>query len=250
MKALIDTRCLQAATHYGKLGTPTHDKTKEVVDAVCQKRLTGFLEILAEAGVDETVPSDGEIGELRLPLLEQHKCLVLTTRLWSYLPEELDDIVEYCRRGGCILMMSNHAPHHLRDSVLADRFGFSFSEMIYPWHCGAFGVTNLNGESPANHPITAGLGKGITFNNCSIIRIHDPRMMTVLAELPGEPPPNNAFAIAIDRQFGEESGRIVATADSGFIGTKCTAWPGPGQLEEGDNRQFIKNIFSWLCEEE
>jgi hypothetical protein len=41
-------------------------------------------------------------------------------------------------------------------------------------------------------------------------------------------------------------GRVVVTADSGFIGSEGTTFPGTGLIAMGDNRRFIVNILLWL----
>ena len=69
----------------------------------------------------------------------------------------------------------------------------------------------------------------------------------LLALLPEESPPENIFAIAGDRLFGEKSGRVVAIADSGFVAVSNTLFPGPGQWEMGSNAKFIAQIFQWLA---
>ena len=231
------------------MGEPAYDRLKQVVDEVRGERLSGFLQEVSSAAGLEVEPSDGRPGELRLPLLSEYRCLIFTTRLWGWYREELEDIQEFCRQGGSVLIMSNHPPYNRRDNALAKVFGFSFSEPAYPWHGGSFGVTRLMEEHLAEHSITGGLDEGVVFNNCCGVRVEDEGEAThrVLARLPEEPPPANVFALAMEAPLGEGAGRVVGIGDSGFIGASGTGWPGPGQFDEGDNRLFMANAIRWLC---
>jgi hypothetical protein len=62
-------------------------------------------------------------------------------------------------------------------------------------------------------------------------------------EGPETPSMKKIFALSI-----QEKGKIVITADSGFIGDKGSTFPGWGLIEEGDNVLFIRNILSYLLE--
>jgi hypothetical protein len=59
----------------------------------------------------------------------------------------------------------------------------------------------------------------------------------------GLSPNGRYFAHALE---GESIQSRVVTVDSGFIGTCGTMRPGPGLIECGDNKRFIKNMVRWL----
>jgi hypothetical protein len=63
--------------------------------------------------------------------------------------------------------------------------------------------------------------------------------------------PAGAYAVALDGEADlgpGRTGRVLVVADSGFLGEKESAWPGPGQIEAGDNRAFIRNAAAWLAQ--
>lgn len=142
------------------------------------------------------------------------------------------------------------------DSILADKFGFCIE-----------GTTFMNPDSLIHlsesllnpHTLLAGASNApqietITLNStCSI----QSKLGTVITHLPkdmedhvlGLPSTERIFALSIDGRAGELDGckgRIVAIADSGFIGSKGTEKPGRGLIEEGDNLLFIEYILQWL----
>ncbi|MEJ2181509.1 MAG: hypothetical protein P8Y28_14010, partial [Gammaproteobacteria bacterium] len=160
---------------------------------------------------------------------------------------ELEDIQKFVERGSSLLVMSNHPPFDERDDRLARTFGFSFRSPTYPWHGGHYGVTTIRENSLGDHPITESLSDGIVFNNSCRITLEGAENTVILASLPDESAPENIFALAIDGLSEPGSGRIVAIADSGFIGGVDTDVPGPGQFEKGDNQVFLRSIISWLC---
>ncbi len=120
MKFLIDTRSLQAATHFRNGG----------------ERLSSFLTMVEEISGTPPEPSPGEPNELRSSLLKTCDCLVLTTRpfLWPLSPEEIEDIGNFVEGGSSLLVMSNHPSltgtsdndFVTNDNELARAFEFSF----------------------------------------------------------------------------------------------------------------------------
>jgi len=245
MKCLIDTRCLQASTHYEKLGDAWDEESQEKVDQAKGRRLEAFIAVMKSCGYSPE-PSKGDPDELRLPMLQNYQCLVLTSRINQFSQHELNDIPAFVSQGGSLLIMSNHPPFEAMDDVLARKLGFSYKSLSYPWHKGMGGVTTIKDDCLKEHPATKGLKKGIVFNNSCIISLKDKGFST-LALLPGESSPENIFAVAKDNLFGKKSGRVVAVADSGFVGESSTLFPGPGQWKMGDNAKFITQIFQWLA---
>jgi len=246
MKVLIDTRSLQGAYHFGRLpDLPDEEKYVEAKKSI-GNRLKTFLRILEKETSNKPAPSEGKLGELQSSLLKEFDTLVILTRMFFLAPEELDYIQEFVKNGGNLLMMSNHPPFNEFDNPLAEIFGFSFQSPTYPWHRGGYGLTNVISSNLLNHEITRDLNSGLIFNNSCRIELEKKGGNSILAKLPDEPAPLNNFAIAMDKPYGKESGKIVAVADSGFIGEDDTKNPGPGQIGKADNKKFITNIFMWL----
>ena len=103
-------------------------------------------------------------------------------------------------------------------------------------------MTEIRDDDLRVHPITDGLSGPIVFNNgCRI----STSAGDILATLPGEKLGPNVFAMAIDIQ-PKRKGRVVVTADSGFIGDDNTDFPGPGLIGKGGNRDFVQQVFDWL----
>jgi hypothetical protein len=248
MKFLIDTRSLQAATHFGKLGEWKNKAVPKNFIQARGERLSGFLRVIEDVSGVTPEPSPGLPNELCSSYLDSYACLVLTTRIFMLSREEIEDIRKFVTAGGSLLVMSNHPPFNKRDNKLATAFGFNFLSPVYPWDMGQMGVTTIQGDDLGQHPITKELEQGIVFNNSCRIAISETAIATILAYLPKESPPENIFALAMERSGGaQESGRIVAVADSGFVGQATTKAPGPGQFEKGDNATFLRNVVSWLC---
>ena len=246
MKVLIDTRSLQGAFHYGRLPElPDEEKYKEAKKSI-GLRLETFLSIVEKETGIKPVPSEGKVGELQTSILREFDTLVILTRMFFLSPEELEDIKDFVKDGGNLLLMSNHPPFSEFDNPLSEVFGFSFQSPTYPWHRGFYGLTNIISPSKNTHEIMRGLQSGVFINNSCRIELESKSGIDILATFPDEPEPSNIFAIAIDKPYGVESGRIVAVADSGFIGEDSTKNPGPGQMGKGNNKKFISNIFSWL----
>jgi len=160
LKCLIDTRCLQAAVHYDRLGKARDAEEQEQVDHAAQNRLKSFLARIESCGYSPEA-SKGEPGELRLSLLKNYQCLVLTTRIYQLSESELNDIMEFVEQGNSLLVMSNHTPFEERDNTLARKLGFSFKSPDYPWHMGGFGVSTIKDSCLTEHQITHGLKQGI-----------------------------------------------------------------------------------------
>ena len=247
MKYLIDTRSVQAAIHYGVYGESTAAAVRENYNKSSGLRLSRFLKHIEAVSGELPEPSHGRENELQLAYLNQYDGLVLTTRMYHFSQVELEHIRQFVEGGASLLVMSNHPPFDQRDDKLARLFGFSFKAPMYPWHGGHYGVTTIHEGDLGDHPITQTLANRVIFNNSCRIVINDAANAIVLAKLPEESPPENVFALAIDRPLGAKSGRVVAIADSGFIGGMDTTIPGPGQFEKGDNPVFMRNVISWLC---
>jgi hypothetical protein len=235
MKVLLETAGMQASVHRGIY---THTPAG--------RRLHSFVKFL------ETLGAKVEFTASETSLLSQDDFLgtalfVVTTRrprLDARSETELELLDRFVRDGGGLLLMSNHPfpkkKNVLPDDLLAARFGVKFNAPIYPAPETAGGYTHISGEDILDHSITRGLSGPIVFNNCCRLS-HSGGI--ALALLPGESKMPNVFAVAND---DHGKGRVVVTADSGFIGEKDTIWPGPGLIAEGNNAEFIQRILRWL----
>jgi hypothetical protein len=246
VKVLIDTRSLQGAYHFGKLGNlPKDDKYDETKKSI-GKRLEKFLSIVEKETGNTPTASKGKVDELRISLLKEFDVLAILTRIYLLSQKEISDIKEFVKKGGNLLLMSNHPPFCEFDNPLAESFGFTFLSLTYPWHRGGYGLTTIKDENLRSHEITRNMKKGIIFNNSCRIKINEDSNMKILATLPEEPEPNNIFAVVINKPFGKQSGNVVGIADSGFTGNDGTKSPGPGLIGKGDNIKFLSNIFRWI----
>ena len=57
-------------------------------------------------------------------------------------------------------------------------------------------------------------------------------------------PDKCAFAMMLDRRG--QAGRVLATADSGFIAEEGVPGSGPGLIGQGENREFVVGALRWL----
>ena len=166
--------------------------------------------------------------------------------------------------------MSNHAdlpghnPHDLRehDQVLAERFGVTIERF---WVAGVRdgGPTEINGgHLRRSHPVISG---GIDYQPVSSVVVNNFSAIRSAPQhgLISYPPSMREhrtgislhgvhFAVALEpdkyRHEGKK-GRVIVTANSGFVGTTGTSKPGPGLYDLGDNSQFALNCIRWLANE-
>jgi hypothetical protein len=185
--------------------------------------------------------------------------VVTATRTYPPLDEELQSLRSFVTGGRGLLVLTNHADwpghndhdHTRHDRPIVELFGLRVERA---WFRTPEDLTSIVTEDfRSDHPIVAGGRHGrsvesIVFNNCSamatgtsewIVRL--PR--TTVDERGGLSPDGLAFAAAVSR--GE--GRVVAVADSGFIGTPGSHVPGPGLLDRGSNLQFATNALLWAA---
>jgi len=232
MSILLDRKSLQVASHCG-----------DFHPSVLGKRLEIFLGILE--GIDGEIPDQD--NSLLYEVIFKHDLLVIPTRISPFEREELTAIERFVKNGGSLLLMSNHTPFKEglpdfteHDKQFTERVNVHLEGPVFPDHHGRDGLTTIEGDDLC-HDITRNLEKGIVFNNSCQIRSDNERAQ-ILARLPGIPEENQCFALAIEHQ----SGRIVFTADSGFIGNEDTNTPGPGLIDHGGNRLFVEGVVKWL----
>ena len=221
------------------------------------RRLADLLAALAaRPGIQTTFSTS---GALSADQLRGHDVLLLTTRKKSeadYAEAELDAVEQFVRDGGGLLLMSNHGDIPGRpypdltasDALLAARFGIEIENSFFaapewgrpieiPPEC-------LNQE----HPILRGIGaanpvRSLVVNNSCSIR---PEGGVPLVFLPAAMRDHREDRPSTGRCFAVARDRVVVVADSGFIGSAGTAFPGAGLLDRGDNLPFIVNMLQWL----
>jgi hypothetical protein len=248
MKVLVDGNGLQTRAH-----------------AQDGKRLATFLArlaVLPDCHVTLTLEAP-----LTAELLGEQDVLVITTRKWQtspYAPAELDCIAAFVRAGGGLLLMSNHGDvpgrHPLdmtrSDALLARAFGVAIENAFFahpePNRLSEFCEADLL----TTHPIIRGAAgeapvRSLVTNNCCSIISPDGAPLVYLTgqmvdQRNGFPVQGRCFAVALENSAQVGRGRVVVVADSGFIGTEGTTFPGIGLIEHGDNARFARNAVRWL----
>ena len=242
MKILIDSNTFQVQAHM------EHPEVKG-------RRLIPFLELLRA-----TTGGSIEFGGAAVTASALQGCdlLIIPIRTVPFETAELDAIERYVKSGGRLFHLSTHAPVHLQDNVLAQRFGLGFEG-------ASFKVPNKLTHIPYrlinDHPITSARHGGLpvqtlVFNSCGSVLY---RAGQVLAWVPmpasdlvtGKTPYSRAFAVSLDGRRGDPgvgNGRLLAIANCGLVGAKGTDYPGKGLIEEGDNKLFLERAIGWLLE--
>lgn len=187
--------------------------------------------------------------------------LLVATRVSPASDAERRCLRSFVERGGGLLLLTNHADwpghneydHTRHDRSIAELFGLSIERA---WFRTPGGVTRVStSDFDRNHPILTAKGvdgrsvESVVFNNCSALTCTSARgiirlPLSVVDERCGLSPEGLAFAVAM--ACGD--GRVVATADSGFIGSPSSLAPGPGLLDRGSNLLFVTNALLWAAE--
>lgn len=260
MRILIDSLGLQARIH-GQDG----------------RRLATFL--LELGRIPDCAVRFSPPAPLSGDVLREYDVLVIATRKIGdnpYTEVELEAIPAFVQRGGGLLLMANHGdipgkPYPnmtLNDAVLARSFGIEIENTFFASPEWQDSVEIAGADLCLAHPILSGAQTGqpvrsLVMHNCSSLRTGEAGVP--LAALPGtlrdyrngNPPQGRYFAIAADRGRLTGAGRVVVTADSGFIGSQAdaqpgfiaanaTTRPGFGLIAAGDNRRFIRNTLLWI----
>lgn len=188
--------------------------------------------------------------------------LVLTTRFRAcpYTRSELKAIEDFVCAGGSLWVMANHSrvpgtrmgDFTTEDSRLLSRFGIRTAEACFhtPGHLTELAI---RGEAAYTlWPDRPGQisGPPVVINNCCGFHANSAQALVMLNEDMVDQGPNRlspvgmAFAVLIDQN--SSGGRVLATADSGFIGEPGVPASGPGLIDRGGNRQFIDRAIWWL----
>jgi hypothetical protein len=244
---VIDRQSLQVMAHLDE----TIDKdgvTYENPDGK-NKRLNRFFELL-QSVADNYIISESEITE---SALVGCKLFVTLTRPIPFSPSEIEVIYNFVQKGGNLLLMSNHEPMHQFDALLAEKFDVKVWGDTY-WSGERKKYATLTEIDLTEHQIITGKAdneriQSIVTNTTCRIECDRGEVIAYLADSmvrrKGEGVENtserNIFALSV-----EEKGKIVITADSGFLGDEGSTFPGWGLIEEGDNFHFIRNILLYL----
>jgi hypothetical protein len=188
----------------------------------------------------------------------------------AFTEEECDAVRDWARRGGRLLLVTDHEPTGAAARNLAQRFGVdlrngSAMENSVKNHLvgcqGCIFFTRENGLL-GDHPITRGrdmservpgvmTGVGLSLKgpdgSAVILKLAD----TVFDQLPnGEKVPAAGRAQGVAFKFGK--GRVVVLGEAAVISGQATGRPGTnidrwGRHHPGiDARQFALNIMHWL----
>lgn len=201
-------------------------------------------------GYDLLVIAGARSGGAEVPLEERGRP--------AFTDAEADAVREWVRGGGALLLITDHYPIGGAAQTLADRFGVTMSNAFTedPEHQRLSPIEIVftrKEEMIAEHPITRGVKKIVTFGGQSL---HGPLMDSVnllrlspaaMDRLPdGRRIPAEGRSQALALPFG--NGRVVVlgeaamlTSQEGETGTIGFTVPGY------DNRQFALNVVRWLA---
>ena len=249
-RVLFDPHSLQAWQHRRDLG---HEVPPYLggLPTNPTPRLRALTELLTGVGL-EPVFAEGELPTLSG--LNSYGILVTGSRLKPFTDSEVADLVRFAERGGGLLIMSNHgasesAPNDLTryDRGLVRELGVTLECTVFSAPRGEARRENQTLAPARDHPTMQGI-RGIAINNCSSLVCEGaPHLVEIPHDwkdaLAGGDPKGRGFALAIDERI---DGRVLIMTDSGFIGTPGTHVPGPGMIDQADNRNLMLNIFSWL----
>lgn len=212
-----------------------------------EPRLRSVCDLLIALGLEPTFPEN----ELPSPSgMDEVEIIVTGSRLKAFTDDEIASLVRFAEERGGLLIMSNHgaaqgAPNDFTryDRPLVDRFGIELE-------CTGFSGLKRSRAVPVSgaHPTTKGV-RELSINNCSSLRCaRAPSVVDIPSNwhdrLAGIQARGRAAAVAIDEGI---DGRVFVLSDSGFMGNEGTRSPGPGLIDQADNRKFLTNVFSWLA---
>src|ERR1043165_1963454 len=171
----------------------------------------------------------------------------------AFTKEEVDAVREWVRRGGALLLLTDHEPVASAEESLARAFGVQpmktvvldeehHFETYYPSHA----LASRDNGLLADHPVTRGVKRVVIFGGQSLLF---PKSATVLVRVG-----KRAHAEALGNgQAGALSfgrGRVVITGDMGMLSAQLITENGRtgkwGMNVPGiDNRQLVLNVERW-----
>jgi len=241
MRILFDAYSLQSQAHL------THERVKG-------RRLASLLEMLRE--LEPGTTAEFLPAPYNCDALAGVDVLVWTTRTRPLREAEMDAVVEFVKAGGGLWNLSNHDPHHVEGARLAARFGVHLDGAYLITH-GAW--TRIEGAHLADHPLLGEWEDGpairtLATNTTDAIRAEVGEPVAFLPEsmesrIPLQTPPGGMYAHALEGGPAG-AGRVLTVADSGFLGSADTRYPGQGLLDQGDNLEFARRSVLWLARRE
>jgi hypothetical protein len=253
VEIVIDAKCLQSAQHL-----------QGIAAGQTVSRLTSFLKIIRPFGTVRFT----DVDAIDATTLADADVLIGPTRIseFPYIEEEIDSIHNFVTQGGSLLLMSNHsrspsnpsARHHTeQDGRLAEAFRVQILEAAFRDQ-NPESLSTISRADTQVHPVLldesgAQAINAVKINNCSAIsnQSMNGRPILFLNDGMDDIGPNGflsdgqAFAWAID-DYGIGNGRVVLTADSGFIGEPDLSGSGPGLMDKGHNADFVRQTVAWL----
>ncbi len=201
------------------------------------------------AGYDLLVIAGARAGGAEVPLEERGRP--------AFTDAEANAVREWVRGGGGLLLITDHYPIGGAVQSLGDRFGVTMSNAFTedPEHQRLSPVEIVftrKEEMIAEHPITRGVKKIVTFGGQSL---HGPPIEsinllklspTAMDRLPdGRRIPAEGRSQALALPFG--NGRVVVLGEAAMLTSQESETGTIGFTVPGfDNRQFALNVVRWL----
>jgi len=187
-------------------------------------RLAGLEAVLAQRG------HRFSIDEPRAESLVDADLLIVAGRsqLLPFTAAALHDIADFVGRGGGLLLMANHRGMIAPQQQLVSALGLPFAYRDVT-------VDSFPDIRTTTHPIGAGVGSLRVRNTSALHIIGDVAPVAHFDAAPELP-----FAVACPHR----EGRVVATADSGFMASRDDA--GLDLWSSAGNARFISNAIDWL----
>ena len=199
-------------------------------------------------GYDLLVIANARSGGAEVPIEERGRP--------AFTDAEANAVREWVRGGGALLLITDHYPIGGAAQTLADRFGVTMSNAFTedPEHQRNSPVEIVftrKEEMIAEHPITRGVKKIVTFGGQSL---HGPTESvsllrlspTAMDRLPdGRRIPAEGRSQALALPFG--NGRVVVLGEAAMLTSQEFEGGTMGFTVPGyDNRQFALNVVRWL----
>ncbi len=174
----------------------------------------------------------------------------------AFTDAEADAVLEWVRGGGALLLITDRYPIGGAAQTLADRFGITLSNAFTedPEHQRLSPVEIVftrKEDMIAEHPITRGIRKIVTFggqslhgpmDSVNLLRL-SPTAMHRMSDGRRIPAEDRSQALALS--FG--NGRVVVLGEAAMLTTQEDETGTIGFTVPGyDNRQFALNVVRWL----
>lgn len=227
-RIVLDSLSHQAIRHLGA-ETQTYGDPRPRAGLWKDERLRGAIGSLGRAGhqLEIAAPTAATLAGAGVLLVASR------SQLFPFTVAELEAITAFVAHGGSLWLMSNHRLFVAPQQQLAEALGL-------PLTLNDVSVSDFPTIALVVHPVTAGCAE-LTVRNASTIspRAGAETIATFVAD------PRNAFAVALEVD-GARRGRVLVTADSGFIASRDDA--GQKMFDAAGNARFFANAIAWLAE--